>query len=171
MQVLNVRVDDRLVHGVVATNWVPRLGVDRVVVIDKESANSQMLKSVLRMATPKNVSLSVINSEKTLDNFREDRYGSEKIMIVVKSLQPIIELLEGGYKFEKLTIGNLGNQEKNETTIPLTRYVSINDETKALVNRIHEFGVQVKAQLIPDDNEEDVITLIEKKKNDKGDRK
>ena len=31
MEVLNVRVDDRLVHGVVATNWIPRLRVDRVI--------------------------------------------------------------------------------------------------------------------------------------------
>ena len=70
MKILNIRVDDRLVHGVVATNWIPRLNVDRVIVIDKESANNQMLKSVLRMATPKNVNLSVITLEKTLDNFK-----------------------------------------------------------------------------------------------------
>ena len=70
MEVLNVRLDDRLVHGVVATNWIPRLKVQRVVVINDEAAGNQMMKSVLRMATPKNVNLSVITLEKALDNFK-----------------------------------------------------------------------------------------------------
>ena len=163
MRVLNIRVDDRLVHGVVATNWVPRLGVDRVVVIDAESANSQMLKSVLRMATPKNVKLSVINGEKALENFNDNRYADEKIMIVVKTLLPIIELLEGGYKFDKITIGNLGNQEKNASTVALTKYVSVNDETRMLIKKIADFDVKVKAQLIPEDYEADIVELLSKK--------
>ncbi|MDD2591838.1 MAG: PTS sugar transporter subunit IIB [Erysipelotrichaceae bacterium] len=163
MRVLNIRVDDRLVHGVVATNWVPRLGVDRVIVIDAESANSQMLKSVLRMATPKNVKLSVINGEKALENFNDNRYADEKIMIVVKTLLPIIELLEGGYKFDKITIGNLGNQEKNASTVALTKYVSVNDETRMLIKKIADFDVKVKAQLIPEDYEADIVELLSKK--------
>ena len=163
MNVLNVRVDDRLVHGVVATNWIPRLNVDRVIVIDKESANNQMLKSVLRMATPKNVNLSAITVEKTLENFKVNKYGNEKIMIVVKSLGPIIDLLEGGYQFDKLTIGNLGNQVKTDSTVALTKYVSVNDETVPQIKIIAGKGVSIKAQLIPEDEEEDVIELIEKK--------
>ncbi len=163
MKILNIRVDDRLVHGVVATNWIPRLNVDRVIVIDKESANNQMLKSVLRMATPKNVNLSVITLEKTLDNFKINKYGNEKIMIVVKTLEPILELLEGGFQFEKLTIGNMGNQVKTESTVPLTKYVSINDETLPQVKAIAAKGVAVKAQLIPEDEEEDVMEILNKK--------
>ena len=39
MNILNCRVDDRLVHGCVATMWVPKLNVERVICIDDESAN------------------------------------------------------------------------------------------------------------------------------------
>lgn len=163
MEVLNVRLDDRLVHGVVATNWIPRLKTDRVIVIDKESANSPMLKSVLRMATPKNVNLSVITVEKTLENFKTNKYGNEKIMIVVKTLQPILDLLEGGWKFDKLTLGNLGNQVKTDSTVALTKYVSVNSETVPMIHKISEAGVKVMAQLIPEDPEEDVLDLMQKK--------
>ncbi len=163
MEVLNVRVDDRLVHGVVATNWIPRLRVDRVIVIDSESANSPMLKSVLRMATPKNVNLSVISLEKTLDNFKVNKYGNERIMIVTKSLEPIIGLLEGGFKFDTLVIGNLGNQKKDESTVKLTKYVSVNDEIIPQVKKVESYGVKILAQLIPEDTEEDVCKLIETK--------
>lgn len=163
MQVLNIRVDDRLVHGVVATNWIPRLRVDRAVVIDKESANNQMLKSVLRMATPKNVNLSVITVEKALENFKVNKYGNEKLIIVVKSLKPIIELLEAGFPVEDLVIGNLGNQEKDETTVKLTKYVSVNSEIIPQIKKVNEYGTHIVAQLIPEDDAEDVIELMKKK--------
>lgn len=163
MEILNVRVDDRLVHGVVATNWIPRLNVARVIVIDKESANNPMLKSVLRMATPKNVNLSVITAEKTLDNFRAQRYGNEKIMIVVKALEPILELIEGGFHIDKLILGNLGNQQKTDSTTVLTRYVSVDESTIPQLKKIADSGVQVVAQLIPEDSEEPVMELMKKK--------
>lgn len=163
MEVVNVRVDDRLVHGVVATNWIPRNRIDRTIVIDKESANNPMLKSVLRMATPKNCNLSVITVEKALDNFKINRYGNEKIMIVTKDLYPILELLENGFKFPVLTLGNLGNQNKVESTVKLTKYVSVNDETRPQLEKVNQYGVKVFAQLIPEDEAIDVMKLMSEK--------
>lgn len=150
MNVLNFRVDDRLVHGVVATNWVPRMKIDRVVVIDKESAENQILKSALRMATPKQVYLSVIDTAKALENFKEDKYAGEKIMIVVKNLDTVIDLLEGGYEFKDLTLGNLGNQKKTDDTTAITKYVSVNKGICDQIEKIHNFGVVITAQLIPE---------------------
>ncbi len=68
MNILNCRVDDRLVHGCVATMWVPKLKVERVICIDDESANNQMLKNALRLATPNGVFLSVLTHEKAIEN-------------------------------------------------------------------------------------------------------
>lgn len=164
MEVLNVRLDDRLVHGVVATNWIPRLKVQRVVVINDEAADNPMMKSVLRMATPKNVYLSVITLEKALDNFRTNKYQNEKIMIVVKELEPIIGLLEHQFPITKLILGNLGNQVKDESTTVLTRFVSVNKVTIPQIMKIAEYGTKIDAQLIPEDTAEDVIQLMKEKR-------
>lgn len=163
MEVLNVRLDDRLVHGVVATNWIPRLKVQRVVVINDEAAGNQMMKSVLRMATPKNVYLSVITLEKALDNFKSNKYGNEKIMIVVKELSPILGLLEHQFPIDKLILGNMGNQVKDESTTVLTRFVSVNKETTPQLMKIAGYGTKIEAQLIPEDTAEDVIRLMKEK--------
>lgn len=70
MNILNYRVDDRLVHGCVATMWVPKLHIERVICIDDESANNPMLKNALRMATPNGVFLSVLTHEKAIENLK-----------------------------------------------------------------------------------------------------
>lgn len=85
MNVLNYRVDDRLVHGCVATMWIPQLHVERVICIDNESANNQMLKNAMRFATPNGIFLSVLTHEKAIDNLKTNRYQNQKIMIVTKN--------------------------------------------------------------------------------------
>ena len=72
-------------------------------------------------------------------------------------------MLEGGFKFDTLVIGNLGNQKKDESTVKLTKYVSVNDEIIPQVKKVESYGVKILAQLIPEDAEEDVCKLIETK--------
>ncbi|MDO0498121.1 PTS sugar transporter subunit IIB, partial [Clostridioides difficile] len=48
----NIRIDDRLIHGQVATMWSNKLGVTRLMVVNDAVANNSVQKQVLRMATP-----------------------------------------------------------------------------------------------------------------------
>lgn len=152
MNILNFRVDDRLVHGVVATNWVPRNKIERVICIDDESAKSPMLKSALRMATPNTVYLSVLETATAIANLKEDRYENQKVMVVVKSPKVILDLVNAGLSVPKLILGNLGNIKRSADTVAITRYVSINNENKEYLEQLHEKGVELEAQLIPEDS-------------------
>lgn len=163
MKIVNVRVDDRLVHGVVTTNWVPSLKIQRVIVIDSESANTPLLKSSLRMATPRDVYLSVIELEKAIDNLLNNKYGEERLMIVVKSLEPIIGLIDSGVNFETLVLGNMGNISKSSDRVAITKYISVNSETIDQINYIDSKGIRVIAQLIPTDNDENFIKTMNSK--------
>lgn len=96
MNILNCRVDDRLVHGCVATMWVPKLDVERVLCIDDESANNPMLKNALRMAIPNGVFLSVLTHEKAVENLKADRYQNQAVMIVAKSPKTFLTLVDNG---------------------------------------------------------------------------
>lgn len=165
MNIANFRVDDRLVHGLVATNWVPSLNIERVLVIDEESAQSPMLKSALRMATPKEVFLSVIPVETASSNLLANKYGDEKIMVVVKSPETIIELCNAGIPVDKLVLGNLGNISKSKSTIAITKFISVNEQEEKLIDTLHEKGVKVISQLVPKDDEVDFIPLMKKKTN------
>ncbi|PNV63562.1 hypothetical protein C0033_02560 [Clostridium sp. chh4-2] len=150
MNVLNIRLDDRLVHGVVATNWIPRMGIDRAVVIDRASMEDPMMKSALRMATPKSVFLSVIDLEKFLKNDRENKYGNEKVMIIVKNLQTIIDLADAGFPMKEVILGNMGRQGDASDAIPVTRYLAVNTETIAQTEYLHRKGIKLIGQLIPE---------------------
>ena len=152
MNILNYRVDDRLVHGCVATMWVPKLHIERVICIDDESANNPMLKNALRMATPNGVFLSVLTHEKAIENLKADRYQNQSVMIVAKSPKTFLKLVENGIAVPLLTMGNLGNIDKTADSVAISRYITVNDEEAEVLKQLHEKGVELEAKLQPTDD-------------------
>lgn len=49
---VHIRIDDRLIHGQVATRWSTGLKVNRIMVIDDAVAANDNEKAILRMAAP-----------------------------------------------------------------------------------------------------------------------
>ncbi|WP_416324468.1 PTS sugar transporter subunit IIB [[Eubacterium] hominis] len=162
MNIVNVRVDDRLVHGVVATTWIPKLQIERVIVIDKESAENPVMKNILRMATPTNVRLSVLTPEKAISNLKVDRYGMERLMIVIKELEVLIELSNHDIAIEKCTMGNYGNINRTNG-IAITKYLTVDESSAKKVIYLHDQGLKLIAQLVPDDQPQDFYQLMNAK--------
>jgi len=163
MNICNYRVDDRLVHGVVSASWIPYLRVDRVIVIDKEASENQITKSALRMATPKDVRLSVIPVEKAIENIKSEKYGTEKIMVVVKSPRRVVELVDAGIKVDTLTLGNLGNICKEADSTRITQFITVNKENKEDLYALSEKGVKLEAQLDPREKPIDFLPVLKEK--------
>ena len=67
------RLDNRLLHGIVASQWTPKSGANRVMVIDDKTANTPMLKEAMRIGKPSGVSLSIINRETAYTNFKNGK--------------------------------------------------------------------------------------------------
>ena len=73
--IIHIRIDDRLIHGQVATQWTNDLGATRIMAINDEVATNPTLKTVLRMAAPPNVSTSIITRETAVTNIKAGKYG------------------------------------------------------------------------------------------------
>lgn len=52
MEIVNVRIDERLIHGQVAAVWTNTLNATRIMVIDDMAAKDEIQKIALKMACP-----------------------------------------------------------------------------------------------------------------------
>lgn len=144
--IIHIRIDDRLIHGQVATMWTNELGATRIMVINDEVANNDMQKSLLRMAAPPNVSTSIITKETAVKNISEGKYKGQKVFIVVKSPLDILYLLNNGLDIKEINVGNMSaksNTEVVKTTISVTK------EEKEAFKKLIERGVEVTAIMTP----------------------
>ena len=105
--IIHIRIDDRLIHGQVATMWTNNLGATRIMVINDEVANNDLQKSVLRMAAPSNVSTSIISRDTAVKNISLGKYRGQRVFIVVKSPLDILHLVNNGLDIKKVNVGNM----------------------------------------------------------------
>ena len=77
--ILDVRVDDRMVHGIVATQWIPSAKATRAMVVNKRASESTMTRQALKLGTPAGVHLSVLAPEKAIANIQNGNYENQRV--------------------------------------------------------------------------------------------
>lgn len=144
---VNIRIDDRLIHGQVATRWAPGLKVNRIMVIDNEVAADDLQKSVLRTAAPTGIYTSIISETKAIENIKAGKYEQQRVLMVVKRPKVILDLLDAGLPIEKVNIGNMSNRPE---TVQYRNSISLTAKERQEIEELMNRGVKVTAQMVPD---------------------
>jgi PTS system mannose-specific IIB component len=154
---VHVRVDDRLIHGQVATRWATGLKVNRIMVIDDKVAVNEVEKSVLRMAAPTGVNTSILTVDKAANNIKNGNYQGQRVLVVIKTPEVAVQLLNAGLDVKQVNIGNLSNRPN---TVQIKKSVSLSESERKAVDFLLEKGVEVTAQMVPDDPETSIISYL-----------
>ena len=76
MDIILGRLDNRLLHGIIATQWVQHTACERLMIIDDEVALDSQKKDIMRIAKPAGMPLSIITTQTAVDNFKKGKYLS-----------------------------------------------------------------------------------------------
>lgn len=145
----HIRIDDRLIHGQVATMWTNKLGISRIMVINDEVAKNDVQKSVLRMAAPSNVSTSLISKEVAFNNIQNGKYKGQNVLIIVKTPTDLLELVNKGLDIKKINVGNMSSKNNTEVIRPS---ISVTPEEKLAFKELIDKGIEITAIMTPDDS-------------------
>lgn len=147
--ILDVRVDDRMVHGIVATSWIPAAKATRAMVVNKRASESDMTRNALKLGTPAGVNLSVLAPEKAIANILNGNYTNQRVFLVGRYIKDIYDLYKGGVKFARVNLGNV-TQNVGKTT-SLDKTVRVSDEELAMLREMREAGIKITCQFRTDD--------------------
>lgn len=142
----HVRLDERLIHGQVATLWIGNLGVTRVMIVDDQVVNDPIAKASLQTAVPGGVKLSILKTASAASRLNEGLYKNQKVMIIAKNIQTIFDLIDAGVPIEKF---NLGNSSPKEDTKPITKSVFLSESAIERLQQLETQGITVTAQMVP----------------------
>ena len=157
--IVNVRIDERLIHGQVAGIWAPSLHTQRIIVINDEAAADSLQKSSLRMAAPTSMRLSVLPVESAAKNIRSGKYGKQRLFLVFKNPTDVLRYLKAG---GKLTHVNVGNMSYKEGSKDITKSIQVLEEEIDVFESIAAMDINVTAQLVPNDP---VVDFMDKLRN------
>lgn len=160
MGIIAARIDNRLLHGVVATQWVPEVGPQRLMIIDDEYADDPTKKASMRMAKLAGVALSIINRETAYANFAAGKYDNHTVFLVVRDPQIVLDLLEAGQKVPRLVVGGTVDPAEGEKATQVSRRAYVLDSEVATYAAIAAHGTDITVQYVCADKGEPLSKYI-----------
>lgn len=157
MEIVNVRIDERLIHGQVATVWTQQLKPTRIMVVDAAAVKDEIQKVALKMARPGNVKLSILSPKKAAENLIARKYEGDRVFIVTKSPASLRIMAEAGVHFDAITVGNMSVRGECRN---LRKTVNVNEQDVADFRYLADQGAKITAQLVPNDPAADLIALL-----------
>ena len=83
------RIDDRLIHGQVATQWTSTVGANLILVANDEVSSNKMRQNLMNMAAPQGVATRYFSIQKTIDVIHKAA-ARQHIFIVVEKLNELL---------------------------------------------------------------------------------
>lgn len=147
MAIVLARIDNRLLHGVVATQWAPTSGCNRIMVVDDATANDPQKKEAMKFGRPAGVNLSIITEETAITNFKNHKYDGQKVFIITKEPETLVKIAE----IEPLLKVNIGGTVQIKDGIKLSDRAYATKENIESYEKLIAKGSSVTLQYTPND--------------------
>lgn len=157
--IIHIRIDDRLLHGQVCAFWSNTLKLTRIMVANDEVAVDDIQKSVLRMAAPVGIRTSLIPLSTAVTNIMAEKYKGQRVLLILKGPKDALRLLDMGLPIKKINVGNMGGREN---TKKYKKSVSLTPEEYNQFIEIDKRGVELVAQMVPEDPENSLMDYLKK---------
>lgn len=148
--ILLTRVDNRLIHGQVGVTWVNHLGANLILVANDEVSKDPVQQSLMDMVVPDAIATRFFSIEKTIQVI-DKASPKQKIFLVCKTPQDALRLVEGGVKITEVNIGNMHFSEGKQQ---ISSTVSLDEDDKKTLRKLHELGVKIEQRRVPDERVE-----------------
>lgn len=150
------RIDNRLIHGQVATQWSGVLGINLLLVANDEVAGNQMRQGLMNMAAPSYAQTRFFTIQKTIDVIHKAS-ASQKIFIICETPQDVLKLVEGGVPIKKVNIGNMHMADGKRQ---VATSVAVDESDVAAFRKLQELGVELEIKRVPDTAAENIEKLF-----------
>ncbi|MBR4421904.1 MAG: PTS sugar transporter subunit IIB [Erysipelotrichaceae bacterium] len=148
-----VRVDGRLIHGMIAVTWCGVLHPDILAVANDAAANNETHKMALKLAKPGNVEKCLVwTLDRAVEKLQESKFDRKKIFLVTGTVEDAYYIIKRVKSIKKLNIGPEVDGEKGRDTtgkLEISDGVYTSPEKFALLKELHDDGVEVFAQITP----------------------
>ena len=153
------RIDDRLIHGQVATRWTKETNVQRIIVVSDEVAADTVRKTLLTQVAPPGVTAHVVDIAKMLSVYNNPKYAGERVMLLFTNPTDVERIVEGGVKISSVNIGGMAfRQGKTQ----VNNAISVDEKDIEAFNKLNARGIELEARKVSTDQKLKMMDLIGK---------
>ncbi|WP_138206238.1 mannose/fructose/sorbose PTS transporter subunit IIB [Haloimpatiens lingqiaonensis] len=159
MNIVLARIDDRLIHGQVATIWTKETKCSRIIVCNDDVAQDEIRKTLLTQVAPPGIKAHVVDLAKAVRVYNNPKYENDRVMFLFTNPSDVLTLVENGVDIKSVNIGGMSFKEGKKK---ITGAVSVNDEDVDAFKKLNERGIELEIRKVATDSKADIMPLIEK---------
>lgn len=158
MELVLTRIDSRLIHGQVATSWVKATKPEAIFAVNDDVANDELRKTLLLQIAPADVKAFVIPVDKAIAVYKNPKYATTKVLLLVTNPSDIVRLIEGGVDIKNVNVG--GMTFKDGTKL-ISKAVAIGKEDLEAFKKLRDLGVKLELRQLATDQIEDLAPKLD----------
>ena len=125
MKIVLARIDDRLIHGQVATIWTKVTNCERIIVCDDEVAGDTIRATLLKQVAPPGIKASVVDVDKAIRAYNNPKYENAKCLLLFTNPTSVLRMVDAGVKITSVNIGGMSFKEGKRQ---ITNAVSVDEK-------------------------------------------
>ncbi|WP_027097019.1 PTS N-acetylgalactosamine transporter subunit IIB [Clostridium paraputrificum] len=154
--ILLTRIDNRLIHGQVATQWCSSIGANLILVANDVVARDKLRQGLMDMAAPAYAATRYWTLEKTISTIHKAS-AKQLIFIVCETPSDVLTLVEGGVPIKKV---NIGNMHMSQGKRQVAGSVAVDDKDVEAFRKLKELGVELEIRRVPTENSENIEKIF-----------
>ena len=155
MNIVLARIDDRLIHGQVATVWSKVTGCTRIIVCDDDVAKDTIRATLdtiratlLKQVAPAGIKSHVVDLEKAVRVYNNPKYENEKCLLLFTNPTSVLYMVEHGVDIKSVNIGGMSFHEGKHQ---ITGAVSVDDQDIESFKKLNEKGIELEIRKVDTD--------------------
>lgn len=157
MNIVLARIDDRLIHGQVATSWAKATDCQRIIVCDDDVAADEIRSELLKQVAPPGVKASVVNIDKMARAYANPRYKKDRCVILFTKPAAVLVLIRAGVPISSVNIGGMSYKDGKRQ---ITDAISVDETDVAVFRELAAAGIELEVRKVAGDAKINLLTLL-----------
>ncbi|HNR66525.1 MAG TPA: PTS sugar transporter subunit IIB [bacterium] len=146
MPLVQVRIDDRLIHGQVVVGWRNVLKPERILLCSDEVANSEWQRTIYMSAVTNDIEASVLTLQQTIGYLKPETLKNERILLLVDSPRTIVDLVNAGLAITEVNVGGMHFRPGKNQIAP---FIFVDDGDIKNFQQLHDRGITLEGRDVP----------------------
>ncbi|MCR5449747.1 MAG: PTS sugar transporter subunit IIB [Solobacterium sp.] len=157
--IIQLRLDERLIHGQIVTAWSKALQIGTILVANDAAAADPMRTKLLLMTAPPGMKVFVKPVKEAIKLVSDPRADKMRILMIVNNPKDMLEIIRNAPNIEAVNVANYVHK-KSSGKVVISQYTQADPEDLEIFKQIAEAHNNVFTQLIPSYARSEFKTLL-----------
>ena len=144
-----LRVDERLLHGQVALNWISNVGASSILIANDEVMRDEIGKMAIKMAKPAGVNLAIRDIDGAAELLNNPESAGITIFVIVRTVSDALRLAQKTTEIKSVNIGGIKKKEGSRLIAPA---VFVNKDDINTLRELDKLVGQIEFRMLPSDS-------------------